>query len=182
MATGLACVSAGAREACAGAVVLQICSRGQQDPLEWFHDAKKKLAECGNHWGWNRRAGTAIALARAGHAVTVYEKHGAPAPLGAGLLIQPQGVVALEALGVGAAFGAASVPVTRLLGTCHRNWTLVDIAYDGAEARGVSRAALSGLLFDAALGLGVRIRATTSSRWPPTVTPGRKGWPVVPSA
>ena len=101
---------------------------------------------------------TAIALARAGHAVTVFEKHGALASLGAGLLIQPQGVAALEALGVGAAFGAASVPVTRLLGTCHRNWTLVDILYDGAEARGVSRAALSGLLFDAALALGVRIR------------------------
>ena len=39
---------------------------------------------------------------RAGHAVTVFEKHGALAPLGAGLLIQPQGVAALEALGVGA--------------------------------------------------------------------------------
>lgn len=101
---------------------------------------------------------TAIALARAGHAVTVFEKHGALAPLGAGLLIQPQGVAALEELGVGAAFGAASVPVTRLLGTCHRDWTLVDIAYDGAEARGVSRAALSALLLDAALACGARIR------------------------
>jgi len=32
------------------------------------------------------------------------------------------------------------VPVTRLLGTSHRNWTLVDIPYDETEARGVSRA------------------------------------------
>ena len=101
---------------------------------------------------------TAIALARAGHAVTVFEKHGAMAPLGAGLLIQPQGVAALDALGVGTAFDAASVPVTRLLGTCHRNWTLVDIPYDGAEARGVSRAALSRVLFAAALSLGVCVR------------------------
>lgn len=55
----------------------------------------------------------AVALAHAGHSVTVFEKHASMAPLGAGLLIQLQGV----ALGVGAAFHAASVPVTRLLGT-----------------------------------------------------------------
>ena len=100
----------------------------------------------------------AIALARLGHAVTVFEKHASLRPLGAGLLIQPQGIAALEALGVGAAFHAASVPVTRLLGTCHRDWTLVDIPYDEFEARGVSRAALSQVLLDAALALGVRIR------------------------
>jgi 2-polyprenyl-6-methoxyphenol hydroxylase-like FAD-dependent oxidoreductase len=101
---------------------------------------------------------SAIALARLGHAVTVFEKHPSLSPLGAGLLIQPQGVAALEALGVGAAFHAASVPVTRLLGTCHRDWTLVDISYDELEARGVSRAALSQVLLDAALALGVDLR------------------------
>lgn len=100
---------------------------------------------------------SAIALARLGHAVTVFEKHPALSPLGAGLLIQPQGVAALDALGVGAAFHAASVPVTRLLGTCHRDWILVDIPYDELEARGVSRAALSQVLLDAALALGVGI-------------------------
>ncbi len=101
---------------------------------------------------------SAIAMARAGHAVMVFEKHASLSPLGAGLLIQPQGIAALEALGVGPAFHAASVPVTRLLGTCHRKWTLVDIPYDQTEARGVSRAALSAVLLDAALALGVRIR------------------------
>jgi len=43
----------------------------------------------------------AIALARAGHDVTVFEKHAALEPLGAGVLIQPQGVAALDMLGVG---------------------------------------------------------------------------------
>jgi 2-polyprenyl-6-methoxyphenol hydroxylase-like FAD-dependent oxidoreductase len=100
----------------------------------------------------------AIALARVGHRVTVFEKHAAMAPLGAGVLIQPQGVAALEMLGVGSAFRGASVPVTGLLGTCHRNWTLVDIRYEETPARGVSRLALSQLLLDAALPLGVRIR------------------------
>jgi len=100
---------------------------------------------------------TAIALARAGHAVTVFEKHRALAPLGAGILIQPQGIAALDALGVGAAFRAASVPVTRLLGTSHRDWIIVDIDYGAGEARGVSRTALAQLLLDAALALGVRV-------------------------
>ncbi|MGZ5200150.1 MAG: FAD-dependent oxidoreductase [Telluria sp.] len=100
----------------------------------------------------------AIALARTGHAVTVFEKHAQLSPLGAGLLIQPQGVAALEQLGVGDAFRAASVPVNRLRGTCHRNWPLVDIRYGELEARGVSRAALSQLLLDAALACGVTLR------------------------
>jgi 2-polyprenyl-6-methoxyphenol hydroxylase-like FAD-dependent oxidoreductase len=100
----------------------------------------------------------AVALARAGHAVTIFEKHQSLSPLGAGLLIQPQGVAALDALGVGGPFTAASVPVDRLLGTCHRNWTLVDVPYDEAEARGVSRAALSQVLLGAALPAGVQIQ------------------------
>ena len=99
----------------------------------------------------------AIALARAGHRVTVFEKHAGMAPLGAGVLIQPQGVTALDALGVGAAFRGASVPVTRLVGTSHRDWTLVDIRYRATQARGVSRSALSQVLLDAALALGVRL-------------------------
>ena len=99
----------------------------------------------------------AIALARDGHAVTVFEKHPAMAPLGAGVLIQPQGVAALDMLGVGSAFRNASVPVTRLLGTSHRDWTLVDIRYRETPARGVSRPALSQVLLDAALALGVRL-------------------------
>lgn len=39
---------------------------------------------------------TAIAFARAGHAVDVFEKHPSLATLGAGVLIQPQGVAALD--------------------------------------------------------------------------------------
>lgn len=104
---------------------------------------------------------TAIAFARAGHAVTVFEKHTSISSMGAGLLVQPQGIAALDALGVGASFRAASVPVTRLLGTCHRNWKLVDIAYGQTEARGVSRATLAQLLLDAALAAGARVRYDT---------------------
>jgi 2-polyprenyl-6-methoxyphenol hydroxylase-like FAD-dependent oxidoreductase len=100
----------------------------------------------------------ALAFAREGWAVTVFEKHRALAPLGAGLLIQPQGVAALDALGVGREFQKESVPVTRLLGTCHRGWTLVDVPYDQTEARAVSRNALSQVLLYAALAAGVTVR------------------------
>ncbi len=101
---------------------------------------------------------TAIAFARLGHNVEVFEKHPALAMLGAGLLIQPQGVAALVALGVGAEFEACSLPIDRLLGKSHRHWTLVDIAYRLHEARAVSRSALAHLLLDAARLAGVTVR------------------------
>lgn len=100
---------------------------------------------------------SAIAFARAGHRVKVLEKHQALATLGAGLLIQPQGVTALEELGVGPAFEAASVPIDRLHGKCHRDWTLVDIAYPQQHARAVVRAALAQLLLHEALEAGAEV-------------------------
>ncbi len=101
---------------------------------------------------------TATAFARLGHAVQVFEKHPGLTMLGAGLLIQPQGVAALAALGAGPEFTAASVPIERLLGTSHRDWTLVDIPYRSHEARAVSRSALAHLLFDAARAAGAQVR------------------------
>lgn len=100
---------------------------------------------------------TAIALARDGHEVHVFEKHPALATLGAGVLIQPQGVAALEDLGVGPAFEAASVPIERLEGRNQRGWKLVDIAYRDLQARAVSRSALGGVLHQECLRLGVAL-------------------------
>jgi 2-polyprenyl-6-methoxyphenol hydroxylase-like FAD-dependent oxidoreductase len=100
---------------------------------------------------------TAIALARHGIEVHVFEKHPSLAALGAGVLIQPQGVAALDDLGVGAAFEAASVPIERLVGLNHRGWKLVDIAYRDLQARAVSRAALGKVLYQECLRLGVAV-------------------------
>ncbi len=46
-------------------------------------------------------AGSAAALflARAGHAVTLYERVAVPGPAGAGIVLQPSGMAALAALG-----------------------------------------------------------------------------------
>ena len=107
-------------------------------------------------------AGTAglaagIALARLGHEVQVFEKHPALATLGAGVLIQPQGVAALEDLGVGPAFEAASVPIEALVGLSHRGWKLVDIRYRDLLARAVSRTALGRVLQQECARLGVTL-------------------------
>ncbi len=99
----------------------------------------------------------AIALARDGHAVDVFERHPGLAPVGAGLLIQPQGLEALAAFGLADAFAAVSVPVTRLLGHAHRGWTLVDLDFARRPARGVSRARLSRLLHGAAIAAGAQV-------------------------
>jgi 2-polyprenyl-6-methoxyphenol hydroxylase-like FAD-dependent oxidoreductase len=99
---------------------------------------------------------TSIALAKLGHRVEVFEKHPTIEPLGAGLLIQPQGLRALEELGVRREFDKVSVPIARLLGTTHRGWRVVDIDYEGSPARAVSRAALARVLHKAAQAAGVR--------------------------
>lgn len=46
----------------------------------------------------------AFALAQRGHTVAVFERHPQLAPLGAGILVQPSGVRALQELGMGEAF------------------------------------------------------------------------------
>jgi len=101
---------------------------------------------------------TAIAFARLGHKVQIFEKHSSLAVLGAGLLIQPQGVAALNALGVGSDFAAASVSVDHLLGKNQRGWTIVDVPYRQHQARAVSRSALAHLLLKEALAIGADIR------------------------
>lgn len=101
---------------------------------------------------------TAIAFARQGHHVQVFEKHRALATLGAGLLIQPQGGAALNVLGVGETFESLSVPINHLLGKNQRNWKIVDVPYQRHEARAISRAALAQLLLNAATDVGADIR------------------------
>lgn len=92
--------------------------------------------ESGGGAGRRPAASLSLSLASAGHEVHVYERHSSVAPLGAGVLIQPQGIEALSDLGVGEPFAAVSAPITRLLRASHRRWPLVDLdygrRYDGA--------------------------------------------------
>jgi 2-polyprenyl-6-methoxyphenol hydroxylase-like FAD-dependent oxidoreductase len=88
----------------------------------------------------------AIAFRRIGCHVTVFERHESLGIFGAGLLIQPQGINTLTALGMREEFVEVSVPITLLEGKNHRGWKLVDIPYRGQEARAISRFALANLL------------------------------------
>lgn len=99
----------------------------------------------------------AIALGHSGHDVTLIERHPSLAPVGAGILIQPSGLRALEQLGVLEQFNACSVPIRRLVGRNHRGWNLVDVPYGSDVARGVSRPALNEVLRDRAVSVGAKL-------------------------
>ncbi|MGE3302951.1 MAG: FAD-dependent oxidoreductase [Hyphomonadaceae bacterium] len=109
----------------------------------------------------------AIALARDGHAVSVFERFAQPQPLGAGLLLQPSGLEALQALGLREAVEAKGARVHALRGEKPSGARVLDITYahwrPGAYGLGVHRASLFDALYrtlgetDAALHAGVEM-------------------------
>jgi 2-polyprenyl-6-methoxyphenol hydroxylase-like FAD-dependent oxidoreductase len=106
--------------------------------------------------------GAAIALARRGVDVTLFETFEAPRPLGSGLLLQPTGLAALDRLGLGDEARATGARIERLEGhdargrlvlrTLYRNWR------PGAYGLGMHRARLFQILFDALAPAGVTLR------------------------
>ena len=97
---------------------------------------------------------SAAHLARAGHAVTIFERFEAPRPLGAGLLLQPAGLAALDRLGLRADAQARGARVSRLLGRTPKGRTVLDLRYaDGRPGDigiGIHRASLFELLLSCA--------------------------------
>src|SRR5437763_9910724 len=109
-------------------------------------------------------AGTAAAylLAKAGHAVTLFERAPQVGPVGAGILLQPSGQAVLRAMGLLEAVAARAEPIEELHALHHGGRTLVRLPYagvaPGCRACGVHRGDLFGVLHAAALGQGVTIR------------------------
>lgn len=103
----------------------------------------------------------AAALARDGHSVSIAERFDAPRPVGAGLLLQPSGLDALDRLGFGEAAQTIGAPVRRLIGHTPRGRKVLDLRYEdgrpGDEGRGVHRAALFNLLHAGAMEAGVEL-------------------------
>jgi 2-polyprenyl-6-methoxyphenol hydroxylase-like FAD-dependent oxidoreductase len=116
-------------------------------------------------------AATALALARAGHRVTIYERVAEPRPVGAGLVLQPTGLHALARLGLATRILAAGARLDRLHLVTRRGRTLADLRYAELEPRwhglGIHRGVLFEALLDAvraepaiSLRLGTEITAT----------------------
>lgn len=100
-------------------------------------------------------AASALFLARAGHAVTVFEAVEAPGPVGAGIMIQPTGMRVLRRLGLLDRILARGARVDRLRAETVSGRGVIDLAYADVHPRahglGLHRGVLFAELFDACL-------------------------------
>src|SRR5205807_8220664 len=82
-------------------------------------------------------AGLAAAafLAQAGHKPLLVERFAQPRPIGAGLLLQPSGLAALERLGIAADVERLGSPIHHLYGrACDTGAVVFDIGYGELKA------------------------------------------------
>ncbi|MDY1033083.1 NAD(P)/FAD-dependent oxidoreductase [Stenotrophomonas sp. CFBP8980] len=100
----------------------------------------------------------AILLSRDDHHVDIFERAPHPGPVGAGFLLQPSGLQVLWQMGLLDAVRAHAAPVHRLHGDTPCGRAVMDMGYDGLDARlhglGMQRGALFQLLDQAREGLG----------------------------
>jgi len=118
----------------------------------------------------------AIALARKGHRVSVFESFPEAKPVGAGFLLQPSGMGALEALGLEGEVIPRGAKIRRLLGHNARGRAVMDIHYDKKRGEvyglGLHRASLFEVLHRAMLAeqvqlhLGFRVANTGPAERP----------------
>jgi 2-polyprenyl-6-methoxyphenol hydroxylase-like FAD-dependent oxidoreductase len=104
---------------------------------------------------------SALALARGGHEVTLFEAFETPHPLGSGLLLQPSGLAALRTLGLAEPVLDLGARIARLDGRDVTGRRVMNMAYEdwrpGAFGLGVHRASLFGVLHSALAPAGVTL-------------------------
>jgi 2-polyprenyl-6-methoxyphenol hydroxylase-like FAD-dependent oxidoreductase len=104
---------------------------------------------------------SAVALARRGVEVTLFEAFAAPHPIGSGLLLQPSGLAALRALGLEDAARAVGAPIARLDGRNLAGRRILDLDYQawkpGSLGVGIHRASLFDVLFAAVGEAGIEL-------------------------
>jgi 2-polyprenyl-6-methoxyphenol hydroxylase-like FAD-dependent oxidoreductase len=98
-------------------------------------------------------AASALFLCRAGHDVTVFERVPDPRPVGAGIMMQPSGLLVLERLGLAGPILAHGARVDRLRCTTVSGRQLLDLAYEelgqGLHGVGLHRGVLFETLLEA---------------------------------
>jgi len=108
----------------------------------------------------------AALLARAGHRVTVFDQFEQAGPVGSGLMLQETGLVILGALGLREKAETLGSPIFRLWGiSADTGRAVLDVRYtalrQGLAGVGIQRAALFGLLNEAARASGAALVAAT---------------------
>lgn len=107
----------------------------------------------------------AVLLERDGHRVQVFERAPRPGPVGAGFLLQPSGLQVLWKMGLLDEALAHGARIDRLHGDTPKARTVLDIRYDGLDARlyglGLQRGALFKLLERAWESRNANLRAGT---------------------
>lgn len=97
-------------------------------------------------------AACALLLSRAGHDVTVFERVASPTTVGAGIMMQPSGLLVLERLGLARQVLQRGAPVARLVCETTAGRSLLNLEY-GALGEGLFGLGLHrGVLFDALYG------------------------------
>lgn len=119
-----------------------------------------RLLDVGIIGGGTAGSAAAILLARAGHRITVYERVPDPRPVGAGIVIQPTGMVALSRLGLLERVAARGARLDRLRVNTARGRTIVDLRYHEVAPDLFGLGLHRGALFEALLA-GVRAESVT---------------------
>ena len=97
-------------------------------------------------------AAAAALLARAGHAVTVFERVADPKPIGAGITLQPTGQATLVRLGLLEAIEARGARIDRLRAIRHGGRVLVDLPYAAIDPDLYGIGIHRGVLFETVFG------------------------------
>src|ERR1700691_1087042 len=93
-------------------------------------------------------AASALLLSRAGHDVTVFERVPEPGPVGAGIMMQPSGLLVLERLGLSRHVLARGARVSRLVCETSSGRPVLDLHYESL-AEGLFGVGLHrGVLFE----------------------------------
>ncbi|HEY2509967.1 MAG TPA: NAD(P)/FAD-dependent oxidoreductase [Polyangiaceae bacterium] len=107
-------------------------------------------------------AASALFLSRAGHRVTLFERVPEPGPVGAGIMMQPSGLLVLERLGLAAQVLQRGARVERLSCETTGGRMLLDLAYgdlgEGLFGVGLHRGVLFETLHAAVKGSAVDLR------------------------
>ncbi|WP_421792602.1 FAD-dependent oxidoreductase [Hyphobacterium sp.] len=104
---------------------------------------------------------SAIQLARDRHQVTIFEAFAQPKPLGAGLLLQPTGLEALQKLGLRSRIEEKGAEIDGLVGRRPDGRLIMDLRYaygrTGDTGIGIHRGSLFNALYEAVLKAGVHV-------------------------